>query len=407
MAGQVNEEAHLALLYMKQHHYYAFSNSAPHMALHLTAPSQLHRLEKKRHGYSNSPDDQSSRRRSEFTDPSDAYLFDDDSNTNASRGNKRGNSKKQEKKSTSSKRTAAKKRKNPASGAGSEGGASGDESSLNNDSTSKKSGQKRGRKQKETKPANKTTSTSDGNESKNEDEPRKVSRYLGVSWIRATEKWRADSVVNGKLQYLGCYDTERQAAQAVDKARVKGWDGKSKIRLNFPEEHPEVTTATPAVKQARGTSKFVGVSWDVKLKKWKARIVLDGRHERIGLFDSEEEAARAVDKSKVENWDGSTMPRLNFPEEYNLPHGKGSQAALVKTAVEHGLNIPKVRGKKNQQVVEEATRSTGAAEFPNDASSSRSTGTKRSQRQSRKRKNASASATADDSDDFLHDPSEF
>ena len=328
---------------------------------------------KQYNGYSSSPDN--------AEHVSHRYQFEDASGSSLSqeRSHKKKNTKKQA--STSKKRPKQKIQTESA-----------------DDSESSKRPAKKLKKEGKTK-----AKSSEDSEGKGEDD-RKVSRYLGVSWIRATEKWRADSVVNGKLQYLGCYDTEKEAAQAVDRARVGGWDGRSKIRLNFPEEHPHVTTAYPAVKQARGTSKFVGVSWDLKLKKWKARIVLDGRHERIGLFDSEEEAARAVDKSKVENWDGSTMPRLNFPGEYDLPHGKGSQAALVKTAVEHGLNAPKVRGKKNQRSVEE----TATSPCVNSPQKSPTKGRpKRSRRQARQRRKTDSGSQEESGDDeFAHDTSE-
>ena len=42
------------------------------------------------------------------------------------------------------------------------------------------------------------------------------SKYKGVSWHKATGKWRAQIKVNGGLKYIGCYDREEYAAMAYD-----------------------------------------------------------------------------------------------------------------------------------------------------------------------------------------------
>ena len=46
------------------------------------------------------------------------------------------------------------------------------------------------------------------------------------------------------------------------------------------------------------SSRFWGVSWDRKKKKWQARYLdADGKQHQIGRYDDEEEAARAVNKA--------------------------------------------------------------------------------------------------------------
>jgi hypothetical protein len=50
----------------------------------------------------------------------------------------------------------------------------------------------------------------------------------------------------------------------------------------------------------RATSRFVGVCWHKKDKKWQAAIQANGRQKHLGQFNSEEDAARARDAAARE-----------------------------------------------------------------------------------------------------------
>jgi hypothetical protein len=41
-----------------------------------------------------------------------------------------------------------------------------------------------------------------------------TSKYLGVSWGKKSNKWQSRIQVNGKVNYLGCFDTEESAYAA-------------------------------------------------------------------------------------------------------------------------------------------------------------------------------------------------
>ena len=58
--------------------------------------------------------------------------------------------------------------------------------------------------------------------------------------------------------------------------------------------------------------RYKGVSWHKKGQKWRASIMLDGKAIHLGLFVSEEEAARAYDSMAAEMF--GDFARLNFPE---------------------------------------------------------------------------------------------
>ncbi|KAG1671908.1 hypothetical protein FOA52_003475 [Chlamydomonas sp. UWO 241] len=79
---------------------------------------------------------------------------------------------------------------------------------------------------------------------------RKSSRFNGVSWHKAREAWQADLWVpdTKRMQYIGLYDSEEDAAMAHDWAAVK-LHGPDYTKRNFPNE---VISEPPA---ARGSKR--------------------------------------------------------------------------------------------------------------------------------------------------------
>ncbi len=61
----------------------------------------------------------------------------------------------------------------------------------------------------------------------------------------------------------------------------------------------------------RGRSKYIGVSWHKKTKKWQVQVSIEQRNRFIGHFDNEEDAAQAADEAKRKH--GLVYSTFNFP----------------------------------------------------------------------------------------------
>ena len=144
------------------------------------------------------------------------------------------------------------------------------------------------------------------------------SRYTGVSWHARHSKWRADIKVNDKLVNLGNFMDEEAAARAYDEHA-----GSLGRPVNFPSNDDH--------KQARKgrASKYEGVFWNYGEQVWEAFGVKHGESLSLGCFESEEEAARAVDNHFVVDL---SLPRKHFPETSEL-----RQASVAKASQYVGI----------------------------------------------------------------------
>jgi hypothetical protein len=142
------------------------------------------------------------------------------------------------------------------------------------------------------------------------DERTTSSRFWGVHWDRKDKKWRAQYYdADGKTRHVGIYDDEEEAARAVNKAiRDAGLEDQRRTNAvdatgalvpksgdHRRRDRSGVVAPDPAHDLTATTSKFWGVSWDKKRRRWQAQYRdVDGKTRFIGLFDTQEAAAHAV-----------------------------------------------------------------------------------------------------------------
>ena len=122
--------------------------------------------------------------------------------------------------------------------------------------------------------------------------------------------------VQGVKKSLGHFDNEEAAARAYDKAAIKHG---LLDRLNFDDYELLSETAIASPAPQRELSRFRGVTWSKKPRKWSARLQAQGVRKSLGHLDGEEAAARACDKAAIEH---GLLDRLNFeydPEAEALP----------------------------------------------------------------------------------------
>jgi hypothetical protein len=118
------------------------------------------------------------------------------------------------------------------------------------------------------------------------------SKYLGVTWVKATSRWQARI---GNM-YLGRFQSEKEAGLAYDTYARKIYG--EFARLNFPNDNREVY----GIIQQKKTSKYKGVIFDKKTKKWRASVMINGKRYSAGkCFNSENEAAIAYNSMLLEH----------------------------------------------------------------------------------------------------------
>lgn len=141
-----------------------------------------------------------------------------------------------------------------------------------------------------------------------------TSKYKGVTWDKQTGRWRAQVTFNCKTIHLGLYDIEENAAKAYNRFAEEHYG--EFTRLNVVDDCIELPERSMVNRRKRLTyggrptsSKYKGVHWCKRERRWRAMGQLNFKRVHLGYFDTEEAAARAYNKFVIENF--GEFARLN------------------------------------------------------------------------------------------------
>ena len=142
-----------------------------------------------------------------------------------------------------------------------------------------------------------------------------TSKYVGVCWDKKANRWLSQIQHHGKWKFIGNFDDELAAARMYDEEAAA--QGKP---VNFPQ-NPQQQQAVKMRKDRSQMpnitrpSKYVGVNWSKKGKRWKSCIRINGKKTFLGCYDDEDEAARVYD-----------LQAMRFGKPVNFPSGGQRQA---------------------------------------------------------------------------------
>jgi hypothetical protein len=151
--------------------------------------------------------------------------------------------------------------------------------------------------------------------------------------VRGNKKrWQANIRYDSKQHYLGIFDTKQEAALAYDReARQCGKDKMLNYESIKAAEEAAVQAQTkhilvPQQPKPRPPSGFYGVH--ASLKRWKAQIRYNSKHQHLGTFDTKQEAALAYDKAAMQCGKDTLL---------NYKSIKAAEDAAVQAQAEHIL----------------------------------------------------------------------
>ena len=142
---------------------------------------------------------------------------------------------------------------------------------------------------------------------------RNTTGYRGV--VKNGKRFTSNIHIHRIKNYIGTYDTAKEAALAYDRAVVQ--HKRPTSHLNFPDglsidDEDYDAIMNPKKKRRLKSNNTTGYTGVVReRKRYKAQINVDGKRDYLGLYKTSKEAALAYDRAVVKRRLSSS--RLNFP----------------------------------------------------------------------------------------------
>jgi len=177
----------------------------------------------------------------------------------------------------------------------------------------------------------------------------KTSKYFGVSWRKENKKWHVYVTHNKKKYYGGYFENEEHAAMKVNLLCDK---------LEIERKNPTINLEPNEIQQQvqNRTSKYRGVSWHKNKKNWQVSLKHKKNRYYGGCFENEELAAMNVnflcDKLEIER----KNPTINLqPDEIQQKKSEmqvlNMKRMMILCSLEQMKKFPCLIWKKNKMQV--------------------------------------------------------
>lgn len=121
--------------------------------------------------------------------------------------------------------------------------------------------------------------------------------------------------------------------------------------------------------QKESSSKYKGVNWDKKSHKWRASITIKGKTKYLGLYGSEDGAARAYNKAVLDYYDGDGLMNVLGNDNNNTGGLKFENVRQQRSKSKSGFRgCVEVNNKYQAQIfISEKIEYLGIFETPEEA----------------------------------------